>query len=77
MSSAQNLSRLSVLFNGKSFGEIMEEMTMIICYIDMDPEDFELVLKVDWSNYFDYKHQDIMSNMEKNELYEKMMLCED
>ena len=43
----------------------------------MDPEDFELVLKVDWSNYFDYKHQDIMSNMEKNELYEKMMLCED
>jgi hypothetical protein len=47
------------------------------CLYKLDTNDFKIVVKwknQDWDKYFKYKHSHIV---EQNELYNKMMKCED
>ena len=55
-----------------------EDMRYLIGYINLNTDDFKLILRwkiKDWNEYFDYKHNENI--FKHNQLYNKMMKCEE
>jgi hypothetical protein len=51
------------------------KLTLLTCFIDLETDDFKKVIRFkdkDWDNYNEYCNQDITSNLEQNELFDKM-----
>ena len=55
------------------------KLTLLTCFIDLETDDFKKVIRFkdkDWDNYNEYCNQDITSNLEQNELFDKMKLLD-
>lgn len=53
-----------------------DDLGLITCFINMSKADLIKIIKfknADWDKYNEYSHQDIMSNLEQNELFDRMM----
>jgi hypothetical protein len=66
---------------GKQLGQItMEDIQNIYTFISLPYDDFKKIIKfknTEWNKYFEYSHQDIVSNLEQNELFDRMMKLEE
>ena len=52
------------------------DLGLITCFINMSKDDLIKIIKfkdADWDKYNEYSHQDIISNLEQNELFDRMM----